>query len=105
MVWDDDDPREAAIPIEDRLNDVAEVLLYIKTINDREYAIVEYYTVVKNRHPIMKVPYLKRRNPGQASTYGVVEIDAITAHAHVVPDFDSITDDGEVTHYFWDLVE
>ena len=53
--------------------------------------LVRYYTVVQNEHPVMKVPYLRKRDPAERDSYGCFELETITGHAHVVPDFDCTT--------------
>ena len=99
------DPVEISAGGPDELNDVADVLLYFCTPpgNDlyKEYVLVRYYTVVQNEHPVMKVPYLRKRDPAKRDSYGCLELETITGHAHVVPDFDCTTKG----YFFWDLVQ
>ena len=74
------------------------------------YALVRYYTVIAGIATFgymdrkMMVPRIKSRDPCLASTYGCLEVSNISAHAHVVPDFDEATDGHDTRYYVWDLL-
>lgn len=76
----------------------AQVVYYFhEAISKRAFALVCWYDIVEERHPIMGVPRVRLRRPALEGSYSCVPIGSIANHAWLPQDF---TSDG--TYFFWD---
>jgi hypothetical protein len=76
--------------------------------NHSMYAVVRYYEVVRTDYDLscLVVKRMDAKTP-RVKASGVVDVEAVEAHAHLVPDFDQNDREHRYNHlhYFWDKVQ
>jgi hypothetical protein len=81
----------------------ADVIAYFHHPVHGTYAAIRYYAslgVDPEFGVFVMTPYLATHN----YAYGVVPIEAIQCHAHLVPDFDKVDAYGRYSEFYWDKV-
>ena len=71
---------------------------------DQCYGIVHYYESLGVDEEL-GVFVVKRIDRAQQGAYGIVPIESIQCHAHLVPDFDKKNQDGSYSEFCWDKVQ
>jgi hypothetical protein len=93
-------------PVEIRLADggltPATIVALFKTIRGvgGDMAVVQWFNITTDKHPIMLQPRCEIPRTDSEFSYGVVSIESISGHAHMIQDFDS----PNRSAYWWDVV-
>lgn len=77
----------------------ARVIWYFTDILGVQLVLVRWMRVEREKNPVLGVFECKDSPPTLVNSYSIVPIEAITGHAHLVPNFDK---NGS---YFWDTIE
>ena len=67
---------------------------------DRVFALVHYYNITLQAHPLMKKPRVCMSSTTNKNNFHVVDVSALLGHAYLVPDFDDLTG----TFFWWDKI-
>ena len=73
-------------------------MLLFTSLVTRNFAHLRYYVITNKCDETMCVPRCKKAEPNMMESWACMDVDSITAHAHLVPDFDDATG----KHYWWD---
>ena len=65
-------------------------LLYFIFYKELRFAVVRYFQRFQQLHPDLGVYVLREMDELQNLSFGVVSVHAISCHAHLIPDFDSL---------------
>lgn len=79
----------------------AEVVWYFEDLVKRKMVLVKWFKPIdgdNNEHRLLRVKSFARSPPTVASNYTICDVDSISGHAHMVPDYDS------PSRIFWDVV-
>ena len=79
----------------------ARIIAFFRDEAGEELAIVQWFQIIAQQHPVMLQPRCRVPHAHDQSSYGVVSIEAISGHAHMVPDFDAPT--GQSV-FWWDVI-
>lgn len=81
----------------------AKIIAFFQTVHEgvEDLALVQWFHVITERDPVMLQSRCELRQSHDTKSYSVVSTQAISGHAHMIPDFDAPV--GK-SWYWWDVI-